>query len=172
MPAWYDILTLGPRGRRRTPTTSARSAAEVDALLAREKERGVARRTGPCSPGSARARALALHAGVRHPETLAGILVLSGYEVLPETREAEAAPANRRTPMLFCHGTQDPLVPVARRPRGLRRPTRRRTARRSGASSPWRTRSRDEEIEVFRGWLHARLMIISSGRALTMAEDR
>ncbi|HEX6740008.1 MAG TPA: carboxylesterase, partial [Vicinamibacteria bacterium] len=55
---------------------------------------------------------MALHVGTRHPERLGGILVLSGYEVLPQHREAEASPANRETPMLFAHGTHDPLVPV------------------------------------------------------------
>jgi phospholipase/carboxylesterase len=43
---------------------------------------------------------------------LGGILVLSGYEVLPQDRAAEVSPANRDTPMLFAHGRQDPLVPL------------------------------------------------------------
>ena len=60
--------------------------------------------------------------------------------------------------MLFCHGTQDPLVPVARRPRGLRRRTRR-----PGRDAQWREfpmahEVSDEEIGVVRDWLHARLM--------------
>src|SRR6185295_3769874 len=63
--------------------------------------------------GFSQGAALALHVGTRYRERLAGILVLSGYEVRAGSREAEAAPANRATPMLFCHGTQDPLVPVA-----------------------------------------------------------
>ena len=41
-------------------------------------------------------------------------MVLSGYEVLAETREAEAGETNRTTPMLFCHGTDDPLVGIER----------------------------------------------------------
>lgn len=39
-------------------------------------------------------------------------MVLSAYELLPETRAAEASPANRSTPALVCHGTYDPMVPV------------------------------------------------------------
>jgi phospholipase/carboxylesterase len=56
---------------------------------------------------------MALHMGTRYPRTLRGIMVLSGYEVLSPTREREETPANRTTPMLFCHGTADPLVPIA-----------------------------------------------------------
>jgi phospholipase/carboxylesterase len=64
--------------------------------------------------GFSQGGAIALHAGHRHPETLAGIMVLSGYEVREATRDAEAAPANRDTPLLFAHGRFDPMVPVSR----------------------------------------------------------
>jgi phospholipase/carboxylesterase len=85
----------------------------VEALLEREEERGV-----PCSrivlAGFSQGAAMALHVGTRFPRTLLGIMVLSGYEVLAETREAEASEANRATPMLSCHGIHDPLVGVDR----------------------------------------------------------
>jgi phospholipase/carboxylesterase len=57
---------------------------------------------------------MALHVGTRYPRPLLGIMVLSGYEVLADTREAEASAANRATPLLFCHGTYDPLVALDR----------------------------------------------------------
>ena len=57
---------------------------------------------------------MALHVGTRYPRPLLGVMVLSGYEVLADTRDAEASAANRTTPMLFCHGTLDPLVAVGR----------------------------------------------------------
>jgi phospholipase/carboxylesterase len=38
----------------------------------------------------------------------------SPADALDLTREAKASPGNRRTPTLFCHGTEDPLVPIAR----------------------------------------------------------
>jgi phospholipase/carboxylesterase len=34
--------------------------------------------------------------------------------VLSATREADASPANAATPMLFAHGSYDPMVPLAR----------------------------------------------------------
>jgi phospholipase/carboxylesterase len=112
MPAWYDILTLGgPRGE--DPDDVRESAALVEALIAREIARGV-----PASQvvlaGFSQGAAMALFVGHRHPETLRGIMVLSGYEVLVDTREAEGHPANRDTPLLACHGTYDPMVSIRR----------------------------------------------------------
>ena len=97
---------------------------------------------------------MALHVGPRYPETLLGILVLSGYEVLVSTREAEASPANAATPMLFCHGTQDPLVPPAAGRRAYETYA-------EGRSAEWHTfpiahQVSMDEIRVVRDWLHAR----------------
>ena len=155
MPAWYDILTLGRAGGGNAAHVRE-ARAQVDALLRREKERGVSPDRTVLA-GFSQGGALALHTGIRYPETLGGILVLSGYEVLPETREAEASPANRRTPMLFCHGTQDPLVPVA----GGRAAFTAHAAPERDAQ--WREfpiahEVSDEEIGAARDWLHARLM--------------
>lgn len=112
MPAWYDITALDRAGAE-SERHVRESAALVTALLDRERERGVPS-TSTVLAGFSQGGALALFTGVRHPEPLAGILVLSGYELLEGTREREQAGANRSTPMLFCHGTYDPLVPVER----------------------------------------------------------
>jgi phospholipase/carboxylesterase len=111
MPAWYDILSLGggvddERGIRD-------SARHVEALLEREQERGVAVNRIVIA-GFSQGGAIALHAGTRYAKTLAGIMLLSGYEVLADTREAEASAANRATPLLGCHGSLDPMVSLAR----------------------------------------------------------
>src|SRR5688572_14007263 len=155
MPAWYDITALGGEGGADAAGVRE-SGAEVAALLAREKQRGVPPERTVLA-GFSQGAAIALHAGVRHPEALAGILVLSGYEVLPETRDAEAAPANRRTPMLFCHGTRDQVVPVAG---GRMAHAAHATADRD---AQWREfpiahEVSDAEIAAVRDWLHARLM--------------
>ena len=55
---------------------------------------------------------MALHVGTRYPHTLAGMMILSAYEVLSETYDNEAHDANSETAMLFCHGVYDPMVPV------------------------------------------------------------
>jgi len=110
MPAWYDIVAIGGSGANEADVR--RSAKQLQALLEREEQNGV-----PADriilAGFSQGAAMALHVGTRYPRALRGIMVLSGYEVLPRTREREETPANRATPMLFCHGTADPLVPIA-----------------------------------------------------------
>jgi phospholipase/carboxylesterase len=112
MPAWYDIERLDSPRSHANPAHVAESCDLVRALLEREQQRGV-----PASrivlAGFSQGGAIALHLGTRYEQALAGILVLSGYELFPEAREAESAPANSATPMLFCHGAHDPLIPIA-----------------------------------------------------------
>ncbi len=111
MPAWYDILTLDRSPKREREADIRRSAELIESLLEREKERGVPAERIVLA-GFSQGAAMALHVGLRHREALAGLLVLSGYRVLPGCFESERSDANRRTPMLMAHGTRDPLLPV------------------------------------------------------------
>jgi phospholipase/carboxylesterase len=111
MPAWYDVIGFGRGGANLDHVAQARR--QVTALIARERERGVPSERVVLA-GFSQGGAIALYAGLRHPEPLAGLLVASSYELLPETLPDEAAPANLRTPILFTHGTLDDLVPVDR----------------------------------------------------------
>lgn len=110
MPAWYDITSIGGGGEREADIR--RSAARIKSLLEREEERGV-----PAGriviAGFSQGGAMALHVGTRYPRALLGIMVLSGYEVLAHAHAIEGASANHSTAMLFCHGSADPLVPIA-----------------------------------------------------------
>lgn len=113
MPAWYDILHLNEGPNRESSEEVLVSNAQVNALIDAQLERGVDSRRvilGGFSQGGA----MALHAGVRYPKTLGGIMVLSAYELRPKTRSKEMTAANGQTPMLFCHGQHDPVVPMAR----------------------------------------------------------
>ena len=56
---------------------------------------------------------MALYAGTRYPERLAGIMGLSCYLVLAASFAAERAAANQSTPVFLAHGTQDPVVAPA-----------------------------------------------------------
>ena len=111
MPAWYDILTLDRSPNRESEADIRRSSELVEALLQREKDRGVPAHRIVLA-GFSQGAAMALHVGPRHAESLAGIMVLSGYRVLPQRFEAERSEANQRAPMLFCHGIYDPLLPL------------------------------------------------------------
>jgi phospholipase/carboxylesterase len=111
MPAWYDIAALDRTGAE-TERHVRESDGLVRALLEREKERGVPPARTVLA-GFSQGAALALFTGVRYPETLAGLVALSGYELLGGTRAAEASAANQATPIFFGHGRYDPMVPLA-----------------------------------------------------------
>ncbi len=112
MPAWYDILTLEWDSEAREDERTIRNSAElVVELLEAEHARGIPYDRIVLA-GFSQGGALALHVGTRYPQTLAGIMILSAYEVLSETYDNEAHDANSETAMLFCHGVYDPMVPV------------------------------------------------------------
>jgi phospholipase/carboxylesterase len=112
MRAWYDVREEAGVRQEDAPGVRASQHA-IDALIAREQTRGVAARQIILA-GFSQGGAMALHTGLRHPERLAGIMALSCSLPLADTMAAEASPANRDVPILMAHGTQDPLIPLAR----------------------------------------------------------
>ncbi len=113
MPAWYDILGLDSNNHREDEAGLRDSQAEVEALVAKEKSRGVAAGKIVLA-GFSQGCAMALMTGLRHPEKLAGLVGLSGYLPLAAQLAAERHEANRATPIFLVHGTQDPVIPIAR----------------------------------------------------------
>lgn len=111
MPAWYDILDMDFDQRRVDEGGVRESAAHLERLIAREEQRGVPARRVVLA-GFSQGGAIALHTGVRHPERLAGLLALSTYLAVDGDVEHERSPANQDVPILQCHGTQDPMVPM------------------------------------------------------------
>jgi phospholipase/carboxylesterase len=112
MRSWYDIRPDGG-GRREDERGIRQSQVRVEALIAREKARGVPAGRVVLA-GFSQGGALALQTGLRHPERLAGIMALSCYLPLADQVGAEAAAANRDVPIFMAHGTGDPLIPLAR----------------------------------------------------------
>src|SRR3989441_5458293 len=108
MRAWYDILGLDRRSVQ-DEAGIRESARNVCALAARERERGIAADRIVLA-GFSQGGAIALFAGLRSPERLAGILALSTYLPLAERLDAEAHPANAAVPIFIAHGTFDPVV--------------------------------------------------------------
>lgn len=110
MRAWYDLRGTSLDRLEHDEEGVRRSAAAIEALVRREVSRGVpTSRIVLC--GFSQGGAVALHVGLRYPEAFAGIAALSSFLVFPERLPAEASEANRRTPVLVCHGTLDPMVP-------------------------------------------------------------
>lgn len=111
MRAWYDILGVEIASRQ-DPVGVRASVAQVDALIAREGQRGVPP-ARVILAGFSQGGAIALAAGLRRSEPLAGIVALSTYLPLGPATAAEMAPAARATPVFMAHGAHDPVVPQA-----------------------------------------------------------
>jgi phospholipase/carboxylesterase len=111
MRAWYDISDAAVR--REDEAGVRASQQSVEALLAREKSRGIAANRIVLA-GFSQGGAIALQAGLRHGESLAGIMALSTYLPLADTLAAEANPANRAVPIFMAHGTHDPMIAITR----------------------------------------------------------
>ena len=112
MRAWYDILGMDLVNREDEAGLRL-SMGAVEALLAREKERGI-----PAGrivlAGFSQGCAMALLAGLRHKERLAGIAGLSGYLPLAQSTAIERSDANALTPIFMGHGRQDNVVLIER----------------------------------------------------------
>ncbi|HEY9447059.1 MAG TPA: dienelactone hydrolase family protein [Burkholderiales bacterium] len=112
MRAWYDVTfgDLEGKSRRADEKGLRASQAAIDLLVEREIGRGI-----PAArivlAGFSQGGAMALQAGLRYREKLAGLMVLSSYLPLAESAAQEASPASALTPVFMAHGTQDPVVP-------------------------------------------------------------
>ena len=110
--AWYDIRD-DDGVRREDPAGVRASQRAIEALIAREKERGVPA-AAIVLAGFSQGGAMALHTALRHTERLAGVMALSCSLPLSDTLAGEAAPANRDVAIFMAHGTHDPMIPMAR----------------------------------------------------------
>jgi len=109
MPAWYDILSFDGEREVNMVQLLASSAA-VHALIDREIANGI-----PSDrillAGFSQGGAVNLQAALTYDKPLAGLLALSTY--FPTGEAIEVHPANGGLPILICHGTADPLLPLS-----------------------------------------------------------
>ncbi len=109
MRAWYDILSLD-RFSVEDEAGIRASEALVTELIEAELARGIrARRI--ILAGFSQGGAIALHTGLRYPQTLAGIMALSAYLPLRGSIESERTAANAETSIFMAHGSDDPVIP-------------------------------------------------------------
>ncbi len=110
MRAWYDIrhadFTL-----QEDESGLRRSQRAIVALIEHENQRGIPPERIVLA-GFSQGGVMALQAGLRYSDRLAGIMVLSGYLPLMHLISQEAHPANRPTPIFMAHGHNDPVVPI------------------------------------------------------------
>jgi phospholipase/carboxylesterase len=110
MRAWYDIA-MNDIARLPDETGIRESQLAVERLIARERDRGIDT-SRIVLAGFSQGGAIALQAGIRHANRLAGIVALSAYLTLEDSLDAEASAANKATPVFMAHGTEDQVVPL------------------------------------------------------------
>ena len=111
MRAWYDLVSL-ERGAEEDEAGVRASAALVEELIERERERGIAAAQivlGGFSQGGA----IALHVALRAREALGGAVALSTYLALAGSVGAERSAASLQIPIWMAHGTADPVIALA-----------------------------------------------------------
>lgn len=108
MPAWYDISDTNFRNADQQGIEQSRQT--IQALIDEQITAGIDSEKIVVA-GFSQGGAIALHAGLRCPHKLAGILALSCY-VLERDKHAEQIHAtNQKTPIWMAHGTHDAVVP-------------------------------------------------------------
>ena len=103
MPAWYDILDMS-QPRAVNWDTVAESAASIEALLRNEQAGQIV------LAGFSQGAAMALHVGLRHQQSISGILMMSGY--LLESGQHPCPEKSAELPIGLFHGSDDAVVPV------------------------------------------------------------
>jgi len=114
MRAWYDILSLDRDGP--VDEEGIRESGEMlNSLIARERERGIDARNIVVA-GFSQGGAIAIHAALRYPERLAGLMALSTYLPLQGRFKSEVLDnpdtGNRDLPIFMAHGGFDPMLPM------------------------------------------------------------
>lgn len=112
MRAWYDIAGTS-QARREDEAGLRQSLTEIEALIARERARGMAA-SRIVLMGFSQGCAMALMTGLRHPERLAGLVGLSGYLPLAASTATERSAANAEVPIFMAHGRDDPMIAIER----------------------------------------------------------
>lgn len=109
MRGWYDIYDFDGIDNRADQAGIDESVALIEALIAREGERGVPPQRivlGGFSQGAV----MTLATGLRRSEPLAGLVALSSYLPAPERQLRDVSAGSLRQPLYMAHGRHDPLV--------------------------------------------------------------
>ncbi len=110
MRSWYDILEMSLE-RKVDVDGIYQSAKLIEGLIQKEIAQGIPS-ANILLAGFSQGGVIALHAGLRCPNQLAGILALSTYLPTLEQLNSERSTANNGTPIFMAHGIIDPIVAV------------------------------------------------------------
>ena len=155
MRAWYDIRDFDLANRADLQGVDE-SVAQVDALIAREAERGIPPQRLLLA-GFSQGGAITLAAGLARAQPLAGLIALSTYLPLPlGLAQQRLQPQAAAQPLFMAHGSFDPVVPVAAGEAGMQ------ALRGFGFDPQWHRYPMQhqvcaEEIADLADWMGARL---------------
>jgi phospholipase/carboxylesterase len=111
MRGWYDVRGMAfDRDQDRSGLED--SAAIVGSLIEQENRRGIDT-SHIILAGFSQGGAVALFAGLRLEQKLAGIIALSTYLADAASTESERSQQNLDVPIFLAHGTDDPVIPLA-----------------------------------------------------------
>ena len=159
MPAWFDMVAIDANGMQDQEGLE-QTAAAVRELIVRENERGIPSNRIILA-GFSQGGAAGLYTGLTHSDSLLGIIILSTYIPLGGVGQIERAEANKKTPILYFHGSRDPLIalPLAEASRELL----------EGYGNPLSWKAYDmehevvpEEIADIAAWLGERMRVVPS----------
>jgi phospholipase/carboxylesterase len=149
MRAWFDILGFD---RTAADETGIRASASlVERLIEREVARGIPANRIVLA-GFSQGGAMALYAGLRYRERLAGVLALSAFLPLARSLADEGSEAGKQVPILMLHGTADPIIAISFAERSCAQ------LRAAGYAPEWRSYAMahnvcPEEIRDISSWL-------------------
>ncbi len=119
MRAWYDIRAADIAAEPDEKGILA-SAELLTEMVESEIDNGI-KPERIVLAGFSQGGVIALQAGLRYEQKLAGILALSTYLPLQNSLEAEKSEANADTPIFLAHGVADPVIPVELAYRSLKK---------------------------------------------------
>ena len=108
MRSWYDILEAS-LDRKVAVDDIYQSSTLLDDIIQVEIDKGI-KPKNILLAGFSQGGVIALHAGLRYPQKLAGIIALSTYMPTTEQLKTERAVCNNEIPIFIAQGTMDPVV--------------------------------------------------------------
>jgi phospholipase/carboxylesterase len=113
MRAWFDIFGGFDSNDREDSDGVKESQGNIEQLIEQEKARGI-KADKIILAGFSQGCAMALETALCYPEKLGGVIGLSGYIPQLSAFDSRRNPTNQQTPIFLAHGSDDPVVPVAR----------------------------------------------------------
>jgi phospholipase/carboxylesterase len=107
---WYDFT---PHSETAGHNDIIESSCQIGALIDHEIERGIPAQNILLA-GFSQGGVIALHAGTRCKNRIAGILAISTYLHDFTDTEKHMTDANLAIPIMMAHGTHDQMIPIMR----------------------------------------------------------